>query len=223
MKLTREKLYCKICHRFPYSFVWKAMRLLLWGKVNFNSLDDWERAYTKITKEDIQKLQNRIPNIINRVVSLVEEFQDILEISGGLGNLAFKIPKNKSLVVTEFSDGAIDYLTKNRICAVKALLPKLPFDDNSFDVTITISVFEHLKNKREIINSFEELYRITRKVVIFSVPYECMEPWNTLEHNFIFSKNDIEHYIKNMFVLKKWEIIKDHITYRSISYLEKIY
>ena len=68
----------------------------------------------------------------------------------------------------------------------------LPYQDNSFDLLICSEVLEHLEHPDE---ALKELFRVTKKYVVFSVPNE---PW-FMASNFLRGKNwsrmgnDIEH------------------------------
>jgi len=68
----------------------------------------------------------------------------------------------------------------------------LPYKDDSFDLLICSEVLEHLEHPDE---ALKELFRVTKKYVVFSVPNE---PW-FMASNFIRGKNwsrlgnDIEH------------------------------
>lgn len=68
----------------------------------------------------------------------------------------------------------------------------LPYKDNSFDLLICSEVLEHLEHPDE---ALKELFRVTKKYVLFSVPNE---PW-FMTSNFLRGKNwsrmgnDIEH------------------------------
>jgi len=210
----KEKIYFKLTRIYPH--FWKLYRVLLWGKSNFNSQDDWDSHY-----EIQNNLENRIPNVTKYVIELSEKHNKILEVSAGFGNYVLKLDKNKEIYATEFSDVALDYLKKQGIKCQKALLPSLPYPDDSFDLVVSISVFEHLKNRKMVMESFKECYRLTSNYFILVVPYNCMGPDDTLIHNFLFSKNEILNYTKNLFILESWQVIKDNITERSISLLKK--
>lgn len=216
----KNTLYQKVGYYFP--FLWKPMRLALWGKTNFNDLGDWEHFYTDISTDEIQKLNERIPNLVTAAVQLSEPFGRILDISAGFGNFITKIPTDKYRAATEYSGKAIEYLEAQGIQTQKAILPELPYEDESFDIVCAISVFEHLPDRKTVRESFAECHRVCKEGFLFSVPFECMEPWNTLFHNFDFSKEDILSYTEGLFEMENFQVFKDNITTRSVCLLRKI-
>lgn len=218
--LDKNNLYQKAGYYFP--FLWKPMRLALWGKTNFNDLGEWEHFYTNISVDEIQKLNERIPNLVTAALKLSEPFERILDISAGFGNLITKISPDKYRAATEYSEKAIEYLESQGIHTRKAILPELPYEDESFDIVCAISVFEHLPDRKTVRASFEECHRVCKDGFLFSVPFECMEPWNTLIHNFIFSREDIISYTDGLFRMEGFQVLKDNITTRSVCLLRKI-
>ena len=104
----------------------------------------------------------------------------------------------------------------------KALLPKGPFEDASFDLVSSFSVCEHLPSMAVLRASIRECHRVCGKGVIFSVPFECMHPWRNMEHNFDFTKEKILGLTESLFRLKSWEVLKDGDSTRSLRYFEKI-
>ena len=79
-----------------------------------------------------------------------------------------------------------------------------------------------MKNKKVVKKSFESCHRVCKDLFILSVPFECMEQWNTPIHNHVFSKEDIIEYTKGLFELKDWMIKGDTKIKRSIAVLRKI-
>lgn len=55
-----------------------------------------------------------------------------------------KLEATKQRFATEYADKAIAYLQKEGIETRKAVLPEIPFADESVDIVVAISVFEHL-------------------------------------------------------------------------------
>lgn len=218
--MTKKEFCIKLSCRYPK--YWKLFRYMLWGKTDFNSIKEWEASY--LAKEDIVALQNRVPSLVNIILEKIKSHEKIIDISAGYGNFILKVPSHIEKYATEYSTHAINYLKSQGVKVQKAILPVLPFNDNEFDIVVSISVFEHLKNEKEIRKSFEECHRICKKEFLFSVPFNCMQPWNTLEHNYDFTKKDIIRFSEGLFELKEFQIITDdnEISQRSISVLKKI-
>lgn len=140
--LTRIELYRRLACRFPP--LWKPLRILLYGKYDFNNLEEWNQIYSEIDLNEIEFMNNRIPNLINKALLLVVDYESVLEISAGFGNFITKLNcEEKSLFATEYSDVAVEYLNTHGIHAIQAKLPELSYGNKSVDIIVSISVFEH--------------------------------------------------------------------------------
>jgi SAM-dependent methyltransferase len=165
-----------------------------------------------------------VPGVVEKVVKVIVEknsVNSVLEISSGYGNFISKLPTKYYRAATEYSSHCILYLQKAGIHAVRAKLPSLPFENSSFDVVVSISVFEHLHNVKQVRQSFREVHRVARKLFILSVPFNSMQPWKTLMHNFSFTREQIEKYIKGLFHLRDITIDDDGRNRRAIYVLAK--
>jgi ubiquinone/menaquinone biosynthesis C-methylase UbiE len=198
------------------------MRILLWGKLNFNDLSEWEDTSESPSEAQLEKWSNRIPNVVEAGLKLVEPYDSILEISAGFGNFIGKVSADKERHATEFCPAAVEHLNSRGIESKKAVLPTLPYDDGSFDLLATFSVFEHLAHAVTVRASFKESHRLCRKGMVFSVPFDCMQPWNTLIHNFDFTKELVLQFTRSPFEMESWEVVKDGRSTRSICFLKKI-
>lgn len=88
---------------------------------------------------------------------------DIIDIACGTGNYAdyFKQFKPQSLTLIDASEGMLDEakaklmspLKKPRLSFKKAILPEIPYEDNSFDVGMInmVSALSEKKNHNEVI------------------------------------------------------------------------
>lgn len=218
--MNREQIYRALCRRQPSA--WKFFRFILWGRINFNKLTEWKDFYQDPSPEELEQLTNRIPNIVNSALKLTDGSKSVLEVSAGFGNFIGKVNADKHRHATEFSPAAVAYLNSIGIETKSAMLPSLPYGDASFDIVATFSVFEHLPDEATVRASFKECHRICREGMIFSVPFGCMQPWNTLEHNFDFTKELILELTSPFFQMESWEVLEDGVSTRSISFLRKL-
>jgi ubiquinone/menaquinone biosynthesis C-methylase UbiE len=198
--------------------------MIIFGKYDFNKIEDWESSYVDLNDENLNKIQNRIPNLTKAAVNVTLQKSpgSVLDVSAGFGNYILKLDNQIHREATEFSEQAIQYLNGENIKTAKAILPNLPYQDNQFDILVSISVFEHLKNRKIVHESFIECHRVCRHGFLFSVPFDCMEPWNTLVHNHAFTKEQILEFTKGLFEMESWEVIKDNKTTRCLCFLRKI-
>lgn len=117
---------------------------------------------------------------------------------------------SKFIVGTDISEEVIDTAKRNNpsILFKTNSIYQMDEKNNSFDLVIAMEVLEHLQNPNA---ALDELFRITSKYVLLSVPNEPI--WRVA--NFIRGKylrqggntpGHIQHWTKNQFI----NIIKDH-------------
>ncbi|NVM04399.1 MAG: class I SAM-dependent methyltransferase [Candidatus Helarchaeota archaeon] len=146
-------------------------------------------------------------------------FNNVLEIGSGEGNVINLI---KNLKKNEFniyaSDISIDILRDNiprekNLFLIVFDINNIPLKQNTFDLIICSEILEHLK---EVDNPLQEINRISKKYILFSVPREPI--WhvlnivrlrylknlgNTPGHLLHWSKKQFINLIKNRFKIIK--------------------
>ncbi|MFR9652024.1 MAG: class I SAM-dependent methyltransferase [Rikenellaceae bacterium] len=110
---------------------------------------------------------------------------DVLEVGTGSGyGVDIIAPRADRFVTMDKQPPAIDNLPSN--CEViRAVAPKLPFGDNSFDWVVTFQVIEHIDNDSEFIAEIARVLRPTGCLII-STPNAPMSltrnPWHVREY-----------------------------------------
>ena len=131
--------------------------------------------YTKyIDKNPLQKLL--LNNFFSTIFKMIDDLSinRILDAGCGEGVMLgqFKDKKiGKYLEGVDYSKDALN-LAKNfysNIVFKKGNIYNLPYKNNSFDLVTCIEVLEHLEKPR---NAVQEIMKVSRKYVIFSVPNE---------------------------------------------------
>jgi ubiquinone/menaquinone biosynthesis C-methylase UbiE len=102
-------------------------------------------------------------NLYNELINL--NCKSILNCGCGTGNdfITFRdlFEKNNIKVMgIEYSDFMIEEAKKNSLPVLKGNIKNISFDDNSFDSSIAIDVFEHLN---ELSIALNEMIRISKK------------------------------------------------------------
>lgn len=130
---------------------------------------------------------------IKRIIKIIEKFQadNILDVGCGEGIIIYEISQKIPKIRIDGLD-----ISSQSIQLAKKLLPdniffvgdiiKMPFSDNTYDLTIALEVLEHLAEPEL---ALQELKRVTRKYCLISVPREYYFSLG----NFFFGRN-----IKNM-------------------------
>lgn len=123
--------------------------------------------------------------------------KSILNCGCGTGNdfITFRdlFEKNNIKVMgIEYSDFMIEEAKKNSLPVLKGNIKNISFDDNSFDSSIAIDVFEHLN---ELSIALNEMIRISKKKVIisfFKTPIEENTTINVNIHNYFPVGRDVK-------------------------------
>ncbi len=216
----RARLYRKVTRTFPS--LWRPMRRLLFGRTDLNAAGFWEDSYDALSTEERQALVNRVPNLVSVIVDAAEPYDEVLEVSAGYGNLVTRLRRpGRRIVATEGSSNAVHHLEGLGFEAHHALLPELPFPDASFDVVVSVSVFEHLPDIETVRDSFAACHRVCREGFLFSVPHDCMPPWEALEHNFLFRYEDVVELTRDLFEVESARVVPDGVTQRWLFFLRK--
>ncbi len=84
---------------------------------------------------------------------------------------------------------------------------KLPFKDNEFDVVCAFQILEHIPWE-DVPKAFTELQRISKRYVIFSVPYTPVSIEMIIKSSIIkrlFGTWTIDLFINLAFITRKWK------------------
>lgn len=102
-----------------------------------------------------------------------KSFADIGGAEGYTSNLVKQIFSPGEMLLTDLSE---KYVQKAReifnLKAVSCDIHMLPFEDNEFDIVLCSETIEHVTNYK---NAIEELLRVTKHVLIITVPHETPE------------------------------------------------
>ena len=159
-------------------------------------------------------------NIYKNVLDCAKIKPNEKVLDAGCGNGELKTYfKEFELYGFDFHKDAIDKAKKKGYKKlIKAEITKLPYKDKEFDKTISIQVFQYLENPKK---AFKELFRITKKEIILSVPnftwlkvssyfskkfkirYDyCVKYENYTDEKFLRKLGKVKiHYVSNKFPL----------------------
>jgi len=174
------------------------------------------------SKNPIVKLiMNRFIKCFLNLISPLT-FKNIIEIGAGEGHIINIIKNLKKKEVTIFaSDISIDILKddnmprEENIFLIVFDVNNTPLKQNTFDLVVCSEVLEHLK---EVDNTLQEIKRISKKYILFSVPREPI--WRFLNMVRLRYLKDlgntpghIQHWSKKQFInliKSKFKIIKTY-------------
>jgi ubiquinone/menaquinone biosynthesis C-methylase UbiE len=124
-----------------------------------------------------------VKNFLKRINTIIREldFNSILDVGCGEGMLMsslsdYLIDKKKCCAI-DFDEKEVTDAKKNLpFCEVQiGSIYEIPFENNSFELVTCTEVMEHLENP---VTALEELYRVTIKYALISVPREPL--WRVL-------------------------------------------
>lgn len=118
-------------------------------------------------------LLNIKDNVDNRMISIIDEITpsggSILEISCGNGSDSIElIKRGYSVISTEKNDGYYDFLKSKINCIKHDTRDEFPFVDNKFDLVYS-RLGLHYFTEIELESIFDEIYRLTKSYLVFSV------------------------------------------------------
>lgn len=126
------------------------------------NLQEWDKLY-KSTQDSIWGYDpvGFLPDYINYFATLLPATAKILDAGTGEGrNLKLISQLNGELHAVDGSTNALDKIPaefRSGITIKQALLDKLPYPDNTFDLIFGIDIFETLPNIQEVIAEFKRV------------------------------------------------------------------
>ncbi|MDD4188412.1 MAG: class I SAM-dependent methyltransferase [Bacilli bacterium] len=155
--------------------------------------------------------QNRLEKSIDFCIKYVNSNSSakVLDFGAGTGNLSrIFLEKGCTVTALDVSQKSLnvlkDKLTFNNLNTVLYNGFKLPFEDNTFDITATYSVLHHIP---DYISAIKEMIRVTKKDGLVYIDHEANEnKWNPsielIEYNSLTKQTIFEH-IKKIFIAKE--------------------
>lgn len=155
--------------------------------------------------------QSRLKKSIDFCIKSVNSNSSVkvLDFGAGTGNLSrIFLEKGCTVTACDVSQKSLnilkDKLPSNNLDTVLYNGLKLPFEDNTFDITTTYSVLHHIPN---YISAVKEMIRVTKKDGLICIDHEANEnKWNPsielIEYNSLTKQTIFEH-IKKLFIAKE--------------------
>lgn len=133
--------------------------------------------WTKNFPEPVYSSRFERNNYASRLITkYFSNTKNILNIGGGgKRHLEKSFNTNLKVRITE-----IDIIGDNDLNLNLDLATKLPYDNNSFDMTLALDNLEHIENFHQI---FFEMYRVTKKNLLISLPNSVETFFEILKNN----------------------------------------
>lgn len=140
--------------------------------------------------------------LVDRIKSLINKGDSILEISCGNGADSIALSKDYNVVSTDTDQGYVDYTNSKGVeCINHDTLKEFPFNDKNFNL-IYSRLGLHYFSKYELISIFDELYRICDGYLLFTVKLVNDIPTGKV----ILTKKDWEDIVNNNFTILKSDV-----------------
>ena len=95
--------------------------------------------------------------------TIINPVSKILDAGCGNGkNMIFLKNNSHKVIGVDFSDNLLDICRTKDLEVIKSDIRCLPFENNSFDYTISIAVIHHLSTHIDRVSAINELIRVTR-------------------------------------------------------------
>jgi len=155
---------------------------------NFNTIPEWNHlwkttGYRYPEEPTVTERKKAIANMIPAGASL-------LNIASGASQILHFLQPGIKYVALDFSLTALHFEKHPSICAD---VRHLPIKAGSFDYVIAMEILEHLDRPEQFI---QNLLRIARKTVIFSVPDNRLTPQDTKWHLSTYTTHTLALLIK---------------------------
>ncbi len=150
----------------------------------------------------------------SEIPKLIEDCNSILDIGCGIGR-TFKFYADKKVTGVDFSElyrqRAIEEASKHEIDFEHLIYDihknDLPFEDNNFDIGITVKVLLHAPQK-EMIRILTEMHRVCKKVLLISYHDENKNlAEHCFAHDYISELNKLGYSIEYSKIIKNQIII----------------
>lgn len=150
------------------------------------------------------------PKKNDAIEGLTESTDRIIDIACGNGSiLRFLRDKGYTdLHGLEISQYAIDRLNSEDIDMHYGSLPKIPLENNCFDVVIASQILEHLICRRTFIFEVRRILKTNGRAFLF-VPDDCLGPIDELEHTIQYTRDSLYRFLSKIMTVESIESIKD--------------
>lgn len=184
--------------------------------------DYYNRYYEEIHANK-RKLTITEERRINTTINLIpDDIESLLDVGCGDGRIVNRLQgKYEKICGMDISSNALKNVKTTK---VQGSLEKLPFPDNSFDITICAEVLEHLPypiyNK-----AIKELERVSKQYILISVPNkenldirmikcpQCGCLSNEWRHLRSFDKEKIKNLFKNFQIEKTKNLLTEEFLF----------
>ncbi|MBC8346021.1 MAG: class I SAM-dependent methyltransferase [Candidatus Marinimicrobia bacterium] len=183
----------------------------------------WHSFWNDISIDDeITEAKNDYPLMLNAIIGNTNANSVVLEGGCGLGKFLFFLREKKytNLIGVDFNEKPLDIIKKrDPIIDVRVGdVNKLPLEDNSVDLYLSMGVIEHFEDGPQ--NALNEAYRVVKinGTLIVAVPYQnvyrgTFRKWVTMPilkllnpsfrnshrvfYQYYYSKKDLKKFILN--------------------------
>jgi len=188
------------------------------------------KVYERVTAEKLTQIDLVRYEFAKRFVST----KKVLDIACGTGYGTLLLYESDAQSVTGVDNNSIviDKLIKmhtgkNNLFFVNSSAYTLPFEDNLFDIIISVETFEHLETPEQFI---KEAHRVVSKingVVIISTPlneqedrYKPVNPFHVREYNQFELNEILSKYFSNIEYVYQNTSLKQNWITRTINFIE---
>jgi len=161
-----------------------------------NSEEYWDEIYLR----EWDSLKRVWPTKNKLLKEKIQVTDAVLDIACGTGSILRYLKENgyNDLYGTEISDLCVKRLENLGIFMTKSLLPKIEYQDDSFDSVIASQILEHIVKRGDFMREIKRVMKPQGQCFLF-VPDDCLGPIDEPSHVVKFNHNTLAKLIGRYF------------------------
>ena len=191
----RRKIWVTIGGRMPWPVMHWLLRhwpswyqLLSYGTRNINSPQHWDAAWTRHGKDGF-RATGAAPELRRKILEAVPPHARVLDVGCGVGETMTFLRDERHCICSglDIAASAVSAVLEKGMQAKVAILPDIPYPDQSFDAVICTETLEHVTDTKAAIRSIRRVLR-PGGLLVLSVPDGSVDEEATHVHRFTATK-----------------------------------
>jgi 2-polyprenyl-3-methyl-5-hydroxy-6-metoxy-1,4-benzoquinol methylase len=159
-------------------------QLLRYGTRNVNSPEHWDAAWARHGKDGF-RATGAAPELRRRILEVVPPNSTVLDVGCGVGETMILLRDANHCVCfgLDIANSAVSAVLEKGMQAKTAVLPEIPYPDQTFDAVVCTETIEHVTDASGTIRSIARVLK-PGGVLILSVPDGSVDEEDSHVHRF---------------------------------------